>query len=111
MKTFNNADTVLNNYNNNIKNLKATFAVEGMSISAETAANLKRLSSGKATCSELVEEIKDKYSQDKGCASHIEKDSNNEQNEYSGMTDDEKVIAIAEKILKKYKKAFEELAK
>ena len=63
MKSLNNADTILNNYNNNIKNLKATFAVEGMNISDETVTNLKRLAFGKATCTELVEELKHKYSQ------------------------------------------------
>lgn len=48
---------------NNIKNLQGTFAIEGMSISKSSMANLIRLETGEATCEEIIEEIKIKYTQ------------------------------------------------
>lgn len=50
-------------YQSNIKNLKGTFAVEGMNISDESISNLKRLANGEASCSEIIEELKQKYIQ------------------------------------------------
>lgn len=59
----NKMDMSSRNYESNIKNIKGTFAVEGMSVSENTIANLKRLSDGKISCDMLVEEIKEKYLQ------------------------------------------------
>ena len=53
-----------NNYNSNIKNLKGSLAVEGIYLTDESMLNLERLASGKASCSQLVEEIKQKYIQE-----------------------------------------------
>jgi len=59
----NKTDMSNRNYESNIKNIKGTFAVEGMRVSENTIANLKRLSDGKISCDMLVEEIKEKYIQ------------------------------------------------
>ncbi len=53
-----------NNYNSNIKNLKGSLAVEGIYLTDEAMLNLERLASGNASCSQLVEEIKQKYIQE-----------------------------------------------
>ena len=53
--------TLQNNFENNLKNLKGTFAVEGMSISKESIENLKRIESGKARYTDVIEELKLKY--------------------------------------------------
>lgn len=50
-------------YENNLKNLVGTFAVEGMSISNESMLNLEKLAAGKKSCSEIVQELKMKYMQ------------------------------------------------
>lgn len=50
-------------YKSNIKNVKGTFAVEGMTISDATALNLKRLADGRVSCDTLIEELKEKYMQ------------------------------------------------
>ncbi|MGN1097395.1 MAG: hypothetical protein ACI4SS_00680 [Clostridia bacterium] len=53
----------LKNYESNLKNLKGTFAVEGMSINECSVKNLRRLAEGTATCSDIIEELKQKYMQ------------------------------------------------
>lgn len=50
-------------FENNIRNLRGTFAVEDMSISNESMLNLEQLACGKKTCSEIVEELRVKYMQ------------------------------------------------
>ena len=50
-------------FHDNLKNLKGTFAVERMTVSRETEKILNRLATGTANCTELVEEIKRKYTQ------------------------------------------------
>ena len=50
------------NYQSNLKNLRGTLAIEGMNISPETLSDLELLASGKSSCSEIVEKIKQKYS-------------------------------------------------
>lgn len=50
-------------YSDDLKNIKGTFAVEGMSVSEETQKNLERLAEGRATCAEIVNELVKKYSQ------------------------------------------------
>lgn len=53
----------MNNHENNMRNLRGTFAVEGMKISRETAKNLERLSENKVTYSKIVDELREKYTQ------------------------------------------------
>lgn len=50
-------------YNQIVKNIKGSFAVEGMSLGSQSLRNLKRLSNGSITISELVKEITEKYAQ------------------------------------------------
>lgn len=59
----NKVNMISKDYKDNLKNLKGTFAVEGMEINKESLRNLERLSSGQATYSEIVEELKQKYMQ------------------------------------------------
>lgn len=58
-----NSDMSSNDYLCNLKNLQGTFAVEGMNISDESILNLERLASGESSCSEIIEELKQKYMQ------------------------------------------------
>ena len=58
-----NTDMSSSDYNSNLKNLKGTFAVEGMNVSSESVSNLKRLARGESSCSEIIEELKQKYMQ------------------------------------------------
>lgn len=51
-------------YKSSVKSIKGTFAVEGMSVSRESIANLKRLANGESSCYELIEELKRKYMQE-----------------------------------------------
>lgn len=50
-------------FQDNLKNLRGTFAVERMTVSRETEKNLNKLAAGTTNCAELVEEIKRKYAQ------------------------------------------------
>ena len=50
-------------FQDNLKNLRGTFAVERMTVSRETEKNLNKLAAGKTNYEELVEEIKRKYAQ------------------------------------------------
>ena len=50
-------------HQSNLKNIKGTFAVEGMNISGESISNLERLANGESSCSEIIEELKRKYMQ------------------------------------------------
>lgn len=59
----NKTDMSSNNFENNLKNLKGTFAVEGMTVSEDGIKNLKRIDSGKVSYTEVIEEIKHKYMQ------------------------------------------------
>lgn len=51
------------NFENNLKNLKGTFSVESMNISEESIKNLKKIDSGKASYTDIIEELKLKYRQ------------------------------------------------
>lgn len=51
------------NFENNLKNLKGTFAVENMIVSEDAIKNLKRIDSGKASYIDVIEELKLKYMQ------------------------------------------------
>lgn len=52
-----------NNFEDNLKNLKGTFAVEGMKVSESGIRNLRRIDSGKVSYTDVIEELKQKYMQ------------------------------------------------
>lgn len=57
----NNAKITSYNYENNLKNLVGTFAVEGITISEECVRRLKKISNGEVSCFEMVENLRQKY--------------------------------------------------
>ena len=57
----NKTDMASNDFESNLKNLKGTFAVEGMTVSEESIENLKRIDSGKVSYTYVIEELKLKY--------------------------------------------------
>lgn len=57
----NSVDMVSSGFNENMKNLEGTFAVENMKISGETRNELHRLSTGEVTCAEIINKLKQKY--------------------------------------------------
>lgn len=59
----NKTDLSSNDFETNLKNLKGTFAVEGMTISEESIENLKRIENGKVSYTDVIEELKLKYMQ------------------------------------------------
>ena len=59
----NSVDMTSSGFNENMKNLEGTFAVENMKISEETRDELQRLSTGEVTCAEIINELKKKYMQ------------------------------------------------
>ena len=50
-------------FENNLKNIKGTFAIENMTVSEEGVENLKRIDSGKVSYTDVIEELKLKYMQ------------------------------------------------
>ena len=50
-------------FENNLKSLKATFAVENMQISEDGIKNLKLIESGKVSYTDVIEELIQKYMQ------------------------------------------------
>ena len=59
----NKTDMASKDFENNLKNLKGTFAVESMTVSEESIENLKRIDSGKVSYIDVIEELKLKYMQ------------------------------------------------
>ena len=59
----NKTDMASKDFESNLKNLKGTFAVESMTVSEEGIKNLKRIDSGKASYTDVIEELKLKYMQ------------------------------------------------
>ena len=51
------------NFENNLKNLKGTFAAESMTVSESGIENLKRIDNGKVSYTDVIEELKRKYMQ------------------------------------------------
>lgn len=45
----------------NMKNIVGTFAIEGMTVSAEAYNNLDRIASGKASYQQVLRELRAKY--------------------------------------------------
>lgn len=56
---------VSEDFQSNIKNLQGTVAVENMTIGENAMMNLERLEKEEATCFEIVEELKQKYMQER----------------------------------------------
>ena len=50
-------------FENNLKNIKGTFAIENMTVSEEGIETLKRIDSGKVSYTDAIEELKLKYMQ------------------------------------------------
>ncbi len=59
----NKTDMASKDFENNLKNLRGTFAVENMKVSEEGIKNLKRIDSGKVSYTDAIEELKLKYMQ------------------------------------------------
>ncbi len=51
-------------YKSNLRNIRGTFAAEGMTISKATRCNLDRIASGQASYQQILQELRAKY--DKG---------------------------------------------
>lgn len=62
-KWRNKSDMSSNDFENNLKNLKGTFAVEGMTVSEKSIKNLEKIDSGKVSYTDMVEELRNKYMQ------------------------------------------------
>lgn len=45
----------------NIRNIRGTFAAEGMTISTATRSNLDRIASGQASYQDVLKELRSKY--------------------------------------------------
>lgn len=48
-------------YASNLRNLRGTFAAEGMSLSRSTRSNLDRIASGQASYQQVLQELRAKY--------------------------------------------------
>ena len=59
----NKTDMNSNDFESNLKNLKGTFAIENMSISQYSINNLKKIDSGIVSYTDVIEELKLKYTQ------------------------------------------------
>ena len=59
----NKTDMASKDFESNLKNLKGTFAVEGLTVSEDGIKNLKRIDSGKVSYTDVIEELKLKYMQ------------------------------------------------
>ena len=57
----NTVDLTSSDFEKNLKNLRGTVAVEAIEITECSIRNLERLANGNATCSEIVDEIIQKY--------------------------------------------------
>lgn len=53
----------LNTFESNIKNIKGTFAIEGMSLSDETIKNLEKIADKRLDGYDIIEDLKKKYKQ------------------------------------------------
>ena len=52
---------VTSQYKSNLRNIRGTFAAEGMSISESTRRNLDRIASGQASYQQVLTELRAKY--------------------------------------------------
>lgn len=48
-------------YDSNLRNIRGTFAAEGMIISKSTRDNLDRIASGKVSYKQVLQELRTKY--------------------------------------------------
>lgn len=53
----------MNDFESNLRNIEGTFAVENMKVSKDGLNNLKRIEKGEASYTEIIEELKKKYTQ------------------------------------------------
>lgn len=53
--------TSASQHKNNLRNIRGTFAAEGMSISESTRKNLDRIASGQASYQQVLTELRAKY--------------------------------------------------
>ena len=53
--------TTPDQHQSNLRNVYATFAIEGMTISKDTRRNLDRIGSGQASYQQVVNELRVKY--------------------------------------------------
>lgn len=49
-----------------VKNIKGSFAIEGINISKQSLQNLQRLAKGSISCGKLISEIATKYNLQRG---------------------------------------------
>lgn len=54
-------DAVSPQYDSNLRNIRGTFAIEGMSVSESTRRNLDRIASGQANYRQVLTELRTKY--------------------------------------------------
>ena len=57
----NKTDMKSDKFENNLRSLRGTFAVEDMSISEDSMRNLRRIESGEVSYTVMIEEVKRKY--------------------------------------------------
>lgn len=48
-------------HKSNLRNIRGTFAAEGMTISQSTCRNLDRIAKGQASYQQVLQELKEKY--------------------------------------------------
>lgn len=48
-------------YESNLRNIRGTFSIEGISLSEETLNNLERIATGKASYQQVLKELREKY--------------------------------------------------
>ena len=48
-------------YESDLSSLKGTFAVEGITLSQDTIANIERIARGQASCQQILQELHTKY--------------------------------------------------
>ena len=53
--------TVTSQHKNNLRNIRGTFAAEGMTISKSTRSNLDRIASGQTSYQQVLAELRTKY--------------------------------------------------
>ena len=53
--------TLSTGYQRNLRNIRGTFAAEGITISKSTRNNLDRIASGQTSYNQVLRELRDKY--------------------------------------------------
>lgn len=55
------ATSSIADHENNIRNVRGTLAIEGMTLSQEAYADLERIASGEVSYQQVLQELVDKY--------------------------------------------------